>query len=219
MGDVNLDGKPDVVTANGTTSPGGDDDWVDSVSVLIGRGDGTLRVKRDYRHDGAQGQYRLEFVSIRIGDINGDRKPDLITADAGGDYTFSVFRNAGNGTFRRSHFDYGWSDYTSESVGLGSEAVALGDVNADRKLDVVVPRWLSVSVFINAPGLCTVPDVVSLKLSAATRRLARWHCRVGKIRWRHGSAAGYVSSQRPGLGAVLPKGGKVNLVVWAGRRS
>jgi hypothetical protein len=219
MGDVNHDGKPDVVTANGTTSPVGNDDWVDSVSVLIGRGDGTLRVKRDYRHEGAQGQYRLEFVSIRIGDMDGDRKPDLITADAGGDYTFSVFRNRGNGTFRRSHFDYGWSDSTGESVGLGSEAVALGDVNADRKLDVVVPRWLSISVFINEPGLCTVPDVVSLKLSAARRRLARWHCRVGQIRWRAGGAGGLVVSQKPGLGAVLPKGGKVNLVVRAGRRS
>jgi FG-GAP-like repeat len=218
MGDVNLDGKPDVVTANGSTSPGGDDDWADSVSVLIGRGDGTLRAKRDYRHDGGQMQDRLEFVSIRIGDINGDRKPDLITADAGDDYTFSVFRNGGNGTFR-SHFDYGWIDFTSESVGLGSEAVALGDVNADRKLDVVVPRWLSVSVFINAPGLCTVPNVESLQLSAARRRLARWHCRVGQIRWRAGGTRGYVLSQRPWLGAVLSKGGKVNLVVSAGRRS
>src|SRR6266508_3455305 len=116
--------------------------------------------------------HRLQFVSIRVGDRKGDPQPALITADAGGDYTFSVFRNRGNGTFRRSHFDYGWSDYTGESVGLGSEAVALGDVNADRKLDVVVPRWLSVSVLINAPGLCKVPDVVSLKLSAARRSLA-----------------------------------------------
>jgi beta-lactam-binding protein with PASTA domain len=61
--------------------------------------------------------------------------------------------------------------------------------------------------------------VEELKLSVARKRLAERNCRVGKIRWRRGGVAGYVSSQRPYAGAVLPKGSKVNLVVSTGGRS
>ena len=99
-----------------------------------------------------------DFVTVRIGDVNGDRKPDLVTADLGDDWSMTVFVNGGKGTFRR-HFDFGRNDYTSQEVGPGSEAVALGDLNGDRRLDVVEARSDEVSVFVNAPGMCTVPDV------------------------------------------------------------
>ena len=212
IGDLNRDGKADVVTANGSSNSEGD--WVDSVSILFGRGEGTLRAKRDYR----QRNWRsLQFVSIRIGDVNGDRKPDLVTANGSNDYTISVLLNDGTGTFR-THFDYGWITYTSEEAGIGSEAVALADLNGDRRLDVVVPKWRSVSVFINAPGLCTVPELEGLKLPAAKRRLAQWHCRVGRIRWRAEGVRGYVLLQSPQIGTVLPNGGKVNLVVSTGKK-
>lgn len=217
MGDVNRDGKPDVVTANGSSDPTGDLDWIDGISVLLGKGDGTLRPKHDYRPRSDQSS-GLQFVSIRIGDMNGDRKPDLVTADGSDDWSMSVFVNGGKGTFRR-HFDYGWIDYTSQEVGLGSEAVALGDLNGDHKLDAVEPRWDEVSVFINAPGLCTVPRVESLRLQSARRVLAERHCSIGKIKWRPGGPRGWVLLQRPDAGAVLPKGSKVNLVVSSGEKS
>lgn len=217
IGDLNGDRKADVVTGNGSSDPKGNLDWIDGISILLGRGDGTLRPKRDYRPRSDQYSGR-QFISVRIGDVNGDRKPDLVTGNGSDDWAMSVFVNGGKGTLRK-HFDHGWNGFTGSGVGLGSEAVALGDLNRDHKLDVVEASWDEVSVFINAPGLCTVQDVVSLKLSVARKRLAERNCRIGKIRWRRGGVAGLVLSQKPFTGAVLPKGGKVNLVVSAGGKS
>jgi hypothetical protein len=214
IGDLNGDAKPDVVTANGTSNPGGDGAWIDSVSVLLNDG-GKLRPKRDY---GPRLEDQgLQFVSVRIGDLNGDRKPDIAIADASDDWAVSVFVNKGNGTFRR-HFKYGPIGYNQDTVGLGTEAVALGDLNGDRRPDLVVPKWTEVSVFLNSPGLCTVQEVRWIQLSKARRILASAHCGIGKIRRGYGMTRGTVLSQRPAEGTVLPKGGKVNLVVSAGKK-
>jgi hypothetical protein len=211
IGDVNGDGKADVVTANGSTDPTGELEWLDSVSVLLGQGDGTLRRTRDYwlRDPNEDSRY---FITVRIGDVNGDRKPDLVTADLGDAWSLTVFVNGGKGTFRR-HYEYGANDNTSEDVGQGSEAIALGDLNHDRRLDVVEARFDELSVFVNAPGMCTVPDVFGTKLAVARRRLAERHCSVGKVKWTKNATPGYVWNQRPSVGAVLRKGGKVTLFI------
>jgi hypothetical protein len=217
IGDVNGDGKDDVVTANGSSDPNGDFEWLDTVSVLLSKGDGTLRPTRTYRVRDAYSDDRI-FITVRIGDVNGDRKPDLVTANLGDDWAITALVNGGRGTFRR-HFDYGLNDYISQEVGQGSEAIALGDVNADHRLDVVEARSDEISVLVNAPGTCTVPDVLGKKLAVARRLLAERQCAVGKVRFRkgHRQLAGLVWSQRPNLGTVLPKGRKVNLVVGSAR--
>jgi hypothetical protein len=216
IGDVNGDGTDDVVTANGSSDPNGEfGDWLDSVSVLLGQGDGTLRPKRNYRlrDPNDDGRY---FITVRIADVNADRKPDLVTANLGDTWSMTVFVNGGKGTFRR-HFDYGMRDSTSQDVGQGSEVVALGDLNGDRRADVVEARFDEVSVFVNAPGMCTVPDVFGTKVPVARRRLAERHCSVGKVRRTKDATPGLVWQQRPSVGAVLPKGGKVNLFVGRSR--
>ena len=119
IGDVNRDHKADVVTGNGSSDPSGETDWIDSISVFHGKGDGALRPDRPY---GPRGRYSLssrQFITLRIGDVNGDHKPDLVTADTGDAWSISVFVNGGKGTFRHV-FDYGRRDYTSEDVGFGS---------------------------------------------------------------------------------------------------
>src|SRR5262245_17243561 len=66
---------------------------------------------------------------------------------------------------------------------------------------------------------CRVPAVIGLRLGAARNRIRRAHCRVGRIRARHGvrrRQIGRVVAQQPRRRTVLPRRGRVRLVV--GRR-
>ena len=252
IGDLNGDGRPDLVTAN--------DEADETVSVLLNRGDGSFRAKRDYRTgSGAQ--------SVAIGDLNGDGKPDVATANEGGPPaavpTVSVLANRGDGSFRARH-DYRAADIpTSVAIGdlngdrrpdlviadvyrtsvavllrgnggfqakldygtRSATSVAIGDLNGDGKPDLATangnPRN-TVSVLINTPGLCTVQNVEEpgMPLPAAKRTIARGHCRVGTIRRAYSKEIkrGRVISQKPKPGMVLHGGGKVNLVVSRGRK-
>src|SRR5439155_10963871 len=67
IGDLNGDGKPDLATANWNSN---------TVSVLLGNGDGNFGVKTDYGTGSGP-------LSVAINDLNGDRKPDLATATSG----------------------------------------------------------------------------------------------------------------------------------------
>ena len=92
-------------------------------------------------------------------------------------------------------------------------------MNGDRRPDVITPRFRYISVFINKPGLCTVPDVEGVALTAAKRLIARAHCRLGRLRiGDFYLKAGYVFTQTPQPGTMLRRGGKVNLWVSNGRR-
>src|SRR5258706_12689763 len=64
IGDTNGDGKPDLVLANYTSN---------TVSVLLGNGDGTFGGRRDF------GTGNNPY-SVAIGDLNGDGKLDLAVA-------------------------------------------------------------------------------------------------------------------------------------------
>jgi len=137
IGDLNGDGRPDLVTANHNTALGGG--FVDSVSVLLSRGEGTFRAKLDY----GMTDKDLGFGSVAIGDLNGDRKLDVAV---GNDVkTVSVFVNRGNGSLQ-PRIDYRTGP--SENGGL-TRSVAIGDLNGDRKLDVVTAKFASVSVLLN----------------------------------------------------------------------
>jgi hypothetical protein len=127
VGDVNGDGKPDLVVTNQCA----DNTCVNgSVSVLLGNGDGTFQAAVSY---GSGGQYSF---SVAVGDVNGDGKPDLIVANqcvsnnncANG--SVSVLLGNGDGTFKGA-VSYG-------SGGVYAQSVAVGDVNADGHPDLVV---------------------------------------------------------------------------------
>ena len=83
---VNGDAKADFAVENGD-SPG-------SVSVLLNKGDGSFQPKVDYPiGDSGLG-------SLAIGDLNGDGKSDLATANSanGSAGTVSVLLNKGDGS-------------------------------------------------------------------------------------------------------------------------
>jgi FG-GAP-like repeat/FG-GAP repeat/PASTA domain len=199
IGDLNGDSKPDLATANSGHYRGA------TASVLLNRGDGSFRAHRDY---GTAGEPR----SVAIGDLNGDGKPDLATANTYY-HPVSVLANKGDGNF---------GPELGYATGLGPESVAIGDLNGDGKPDLVTANDFAstVSVLVNTPGLCTVQNVFRQTLPAAKRTLGRASCRVGKIRRAYSRRvkSGRVVSQRPGFGAVLRGGGKVNLVVSRGRK-
>lgn len=115
VADLNADGKPDLVVSNGGSN---------NVSVLLGNGDGTFQAAVNY-------PVGSNPSGVQIGDFNGDGKLDLIVANETSS-TLSVLLGNGDGTFQSQIV-------TNLSTGLYPNALAIGDFNGDKKLDVAVP--------------------------------------------------------------------------------
>ena len=126
VGDLNGDGKPDIAVANTT---------IGGASVLLNIGNGTFAAAVNYAYRDTDGG---GVVSIAIGDLNGDGKPDLAsTADR---CNIAVLLNTGNGTFGPALPIFG---------GLWPASVALGDLNGDGKLDLAITNSDGVGVLQN----------------------------------------------------------------------
>jgi hypothetical protein len=119
VGYLDGDGVLDLVTANSTK----DDADAGTLSLLFNNGDGSFAAKQDYPVPGGG----FGPVSVAIGDLSGDGKADLVTANR--HETVSVLLNRGDRTFQAKH------DY---EVGGGANSVAVGDLTGDGKLDVAV---------------------------------------------------------------------------------
>jgi FG-GAP-like repeat len=121
LGDVNGDGRPDLVTANFGS---------DNVSVLLGNGDGTFRPPTNFAA-GRSPQAGRSPDTVALGDVNGDGRLDLVTANYYSD-DVSVLLGNGDGTFRPP---------TNFAAGSNPDTVALGDVNGDGRLDLVTANF------------------------------------------------------------------------------
>jgi len=141
IADVNGDGKPDLLVAN---YYGRDDTSHGAVGVLLGNGDGTFQPAIAFSSGSISG------LSLAVGDVNGDGKPDLVVShrqDFVGDYdgTITLLLGNGDGTFQ--------SPVLFE--GTGDTSVALKDVNGDGKLDIVATLSCSRGI-CNREGSVTV---------------------------------------------------------------
>jgi hypothetical protein len=103
-----------LVVANGTSN---------TISVLLGNGDGTFQPHVDY----AAG---MAPASVAAGDFNGDGKLDLAIASY--DNTLSILLGNGDGTFQ--------APLTMSGQNYG-EFLAVGDFNGDGKLDLAVGNY------------------------------------------------------------------------------
>jgi hypothetical protein len=119
VGDLDGDGKPDVVVTNG----------VGDTSVLVYRNsssgpvisfDNPLRFVTNY------GPY-----SVAIGDLDGDGKPDLAIANNGSNY-ITLYKNTS------SPGSISFSNKTDLLVGTNPYGIAIGDLDKDGKAELVV---------------------------------------------------------------------------------
>ena len=137
VADVNGDGNPDILALNAAQSL--HSNLTGSVGVLLGNGDGT------FQPAGAYNSGDPYPSSLAVGDINGDGKPDLAIAHCSAAFNHGaacpgtigvvgVLLGNGDGTFQATH--------KSPSGGVAANAIAIADMNGDRKPDLVVANRL-----------------------------------------------------------------------------
>ena len=132
VGDFNLDGKLDLAVADYGCSLDCSVSPSNSVSLLLGNGDGTFQPASQLTVGNGP-------AGVAVGDFNGDGKPDLAVANVN-ENTFSVLLGNGDGTFQAAK--------TFSSVGSHPYFVAVGDFNRDGKPDLVITNHLDTTVSV-----------------------------------------------------------------------
>lgn len=126
--DFNHDGNLDLVTANWDSN---------TVSVLLGNGDGTFKTAVNYAANDTP-------YGIAIGDFNGDGNLDFASVGS----SVMLFLGNGDGTFQPQ----------INIPSTGGLSVAAGDFNGDGKLDLVFAAYPNVSVVLgNGDGTFQSP--------------------------------------------------------------
>ena len=173
IADVNGDGRPDLVVAglceneNTCSFP-----YPETVSILLGNGDGTFEPAVNYNVGGCGNGALYPEMDVVVGDMNGDGKPDIVVSDfnqpigggcARGDNpgAVSVLLGNGDGTFQ--------APTVYSSGGLDATSVATGDVNGDGKLDLVVSNF-SQPAAVSQLAAGTVPQPSAYCWAMATAR-------------------------------------------------
>ncbi len=131
IGDIDGDGKPDLVVVN---------DFNNTVSVLRNSGSAgviSFDAKLDFSVGGSP-------WTVAIGDIDGDGKPDLAVTNSFG-FSISVLRNTSSAGI------VSFDPKVDFSMGSGGGSVSLGDYDGDGLIDMAAVSFFSgaLSVFKN----------------------------------------------------------------------
>jgi hypothetical protein len=126
VGDANADGKLDLMAANNGSN---------NVTILLGSGSGGFS-----QAGGSPVAVGANPESVAAGDLNGDGKLDLATANAGSN-NVTVLLGNGSGGFTAAA-------QSPLSVGANPEFVAASDMNGDGKLDLIVANGSANNVTI-----------------------------------------------------------------------
>jgi FG-GAP-like repeat len=135
VADLNGDGIPDLA---GTGR--------NSVSVMLGNGTGSFRLKVDYPA-GAQTQ------DLAAGDFNGDGRMDLVVSLADAAISLSLLTGNGDGTFNAP------VNFENNAAQEDSPAVVATDLDNDGRLDVVLAH--AISCFVSP---CVIARTITVML-------------------------------------------------------
>ena len=153
--DINADSKADIVIANFSD---------DTVSVLLGNGDGTFinASLSPFSVDNDTGKTASPF-SVTVSDVNNDGFIDILTANKLSN-AVSLLLGDGLGNFGVPRFF---------PVGSGPRSIAIGDLNGDSNIDIVTGNLESDNVSIlfgDGAGFFSTP--LNLAVGADPRGVA-----------------------------------------------
>jgi hypothetical protein len=142
VGDVNGDGKLDIVTANINTDTEPNNSRHYSISVMLGNGRGGFSQAQDYY----PGSGLYGPTSVAVSDLNGDGRPEIIVGSSQG--LVDVWGTDRKGTTWNEEAEFASS---TSSGGTGTSTLAVGDVNGDGRPDIVATDFFhnQVDVLLN----------------------------------------------------------------------
>lgn len=124
LGDLNVDGKLDIVTANYTPS-----------SVSVFRNTSTSSISFAAKVDFTVGSHPF---GVAVNDLDADGYPEIVTANRDGN-SASILRNTGSITFAAK---------VDLTTGAGPHSVAIGDIDGDGKPDIATSNGTDNSISV-----------------------------------------------------------------------
>ena len=154
IGKFNADATADMAVVNQSSN---------TVSILLGNGDGTFQPKVDYATGATP-------TDVKAADFNGDGKADLAVTNSSG--AVSVLLGNGDGTFQPP---------SSYAAGLGTHSINVGDFNADGKIDIATMNNNSASVLLGNGDGTFQPHIDSTIPGSTTNTVVGDFNRDGKL--------------------------------------